>query len=81
MRRFEPLPLNHCLAPVATAHAAEAWFCRLPQNHEDSLEYLSRHGPKLRGGHVGFKVEHTGVGWATGGEGCSNLLSGRVEGG
>ena len=67
MRRFERS--NYCLTPVPTAHAAEAWFCRLPQNHEDSLEYLSRHDLELRGGHMGFKVEHTGAGWARGGEG------------
>ena len=69
MRRFERS--SHCLTPVPTAHAAEACFCRLHQKHGNSLEYLSRHGPKLRTGHVGFKVEHTGVGWATGGEGSS----------
>ncbi len=69
MRRFERS--SHCLAPVATAHAAEAWFCRLHQKHEESLEYLSMHGPELRTDHVGFKVGHTGAGWATGGEGSS----------
>ena len=75
MRRFERS--NYCLAPIATVHAAEpeACFCRLLQNHGNSLEYLSRHGPKLRGGHVGFKAGHTGVGWATGGEGSSIRLS------
>jgi hypothetical protein len=79
MRRFERS--NYCLAPIATAHAAEACFCRLHQTHEESLEYLSRHGPKLRGGHVGFKAGHTGVGGATGGEGCSKFSPGRLEGG
>ena len=67
MRRFERS--NHCLAPVPTVHAAEAWFCRLHQNHEESLEDLSRHDLEEWRVLVGFKVEHTGVGFATGGEG------------
>ena len=65
MRRFERS--SHCLAPVATAHAAEACFCRLLQNHGNSLEYLSRHDLELRDGDYGLKVEHTGVGSAEGG--------------
>ena len=73
MRRFERS--SHCLTPVPTAHAAEACFCRLPKNHGNSLEYLSRHDLEECGDHVGFNVGHTGVGWATGGEGCSIRLS------
>ena len=67
MRRFERS--SHSLAPVPTVHAAAAWFCRLHQNHEDDLDYLSRHGLKLDTGHAGFNVEDTGTGSTTGGEG------------
>ena len=67
MRRFERS--NHCLAPVPTVHAAAAWFCRLHQTHGDGVDYLSRHDLELDTDHVGFKVEHTGVGSTMGGEG------------
>ena len=67
MRRFERS--SHSLAPVPTVHAAAAWFCRLPQNHGDGVDYLSRHGPELRDGHVGFIFEGTGIVPALGGQG------------
>ena len=79
MRRFERS--SHCLAPVATVHAAAAWFCWLPQMHGKSLEHLSMHGLELRTSHVGFNVEDTGMGAAAGGVACSKFSSGRVEGG
>ena len=60
MRRFERS--NYCLAPIATAHAAEACFCRLPQNQKNSLDYLSRHDLEECNDHVGLKVGHTGMG-------------------
>ena len=71
MRRFERS--SHCLAPVPTAHAAEAYFCRLPQNHGKSLEYLSRHDLELDTDQVGFNAEHTGMCATTGGEGSSPI--------
>ena len=74
MRRFERS--SHCLAPVATAHAAEAYFCRLPQNHGKSLEYLSRHDLEEWRVLVGFNVEDTGIVPATGGKGCSRFSPG-----
>ena len=69
MRRFERS--SHSLAPVPTVHAAAAWFCWHPKNQKNSLDDLSRQGLDLRTDHVAFKVEHTGAGWATGGEGSS----------
>jgi hypothetical protein len=66
MRRFGSS--NHCLAPVATVHAAAAWFCWLPEMHGKSLEYLSMHDLELRDGHVGFHAEDTGMWATTGGE-------------
>ena len=77
MRRFERS--SHCLAPVPTVHAAAAWFCRLPQTHGKSLEYLSMHDLELDTSHVGFNVEDTGMGAAAGGAGCSQVSPGRVE--
>ena len=67
MRRFERS--SHSLAPVPTAHAAEACFCRLPQNQKNSLDYLSMHDLEEWRVDLGFKVGHTGMGWATGGKG------------
>ena len=65
MRRFERS--NYCLAPIATVHAAAACFCRLHQNHGNSLDYLSMHDLELRDGDYGLKVEHTAAGSAEGG--------------
>ena len=79
MRRFGSS--NHCLAPVATVHAAAAWFCWLPEMHGKSLEYLSMHGLEECTGHVGFTVEDTGICATTGGQGCSKFSPERVEGG
>ena len=70
MRRFERS--SHCLTPVPTAHAAEAWFCRLPQNQKNSLDDLSMHDLEEWRVLVGFNVEDTGIVPATGGKGCSN---------
>ena len=67
MRRFERS--SHCLAPVPTVHAAAAWFCRLHQNHGNSLDYLSGHDLEEWRAPVGFNVEDTGTGSTTGGEG------------
>ena len=66
MRRFERS--SHCLAPVATAHAAEAYFCRLHQKHGKSLDDLSRHDLEECNDHVRFKAEHTGMGTTVGGQ-------------
>ena len=60
--------MNHCLTPVPTVYAAEAWFCRHLQNQKNSLDDLSRQGLELRDGHVGFKAEHTGMGTTVGGQ-------------
>ena len=60
MGRFERL--NHCLTPVPTVHAAAAWFCRLHQKHEESMDDLSRHDLELDTDDLGFKVEHTAMG-------------------
>ena len=79
MRRFERS--SHCLAPVPTVHAAAAWFCRLPQTHGKSLEYLSMHDLELDTSHVGFNAEDTGMCATTGGQGCSKFSVGRLEGG
>ena len=79
MRRFERS--SHCLAPVPTVHAAAAWFCRLHQNHGNSLDYLSMHGPELRDGLAGFIFEDTGIVPALRGQGCSTFSPGRLEGG
>ena len=79
MRSFESS--NHCLAPLPTVHAAAAWFCRLPQNHGDGMDNLSRYGREECNGHVGFNVEHTGMGAAAGGAACTKFPPGRLEGG
>ena len=79
MRRFERS--SHCLAPVATAHAAEACFCRLHQKHGNSLEYLSRHDLEECNGDYGFNVEDTGVVSATGGKEIVPISPTRFEGG
>ena len=60
MRRFERS--NYCLAPIATVHAAEACFCRLPKNQKNSLDYLSMHDLELDTDDLGFKVGHTAMG-------------------
>ena len=65
MRRFERS--SHCLTPVPTAHAAEACFCRLPQNQKNSLDYLSRRDLEECHGDYGLKAEHTAAGSAEGG--------------
>ena len=77
MRRFERS--SHCLTPVPTAHAAEACFCRLPQNQKNSLDYLSMHDLELDTGHVRFKVEHTGMGTTVGGQEIVPTSPTRVE--
>ena len=77
MRRFESS--NYCVAPIATVHAAAACFCRLHQKHGKSLEYLSRHDLEECNGDYGLKVEHTGVGSATGGEGIVHTSPTRLE--
>ena len=77
MRRFERS--RRCLAPLSTVHAAAAWFCRLPQNHGDGKDNLSRYDREECDGHVGFITKHTGMEAAAGGVGCSSSLSRRLE--
>ena len=72
MRSFESS--NHCLAPLPTVHAAAAWFCRLPQNHGDGMDNLSRYGREECNGHAGFNVEHTGMGAAEEGTECTKFF-------
>ena len=79
MRSFESS--NHCLAPLRTAHAAAAWFCRLPENIGDGMDNLSRHDLEECHSHMGFDAEDTGMGAAAGGMACSNFSSERAEGG
>ena len=45
------------------------------------MDNLSRHDLEECGGHVGFNVEHTGMGAAARGVGCSNFFSVCLEGG
>ena len=78
MRRFERS--NHCLATLLTVHAAAAWFCRLPQNHGDGMDNLSRYGREECNGNVGFIVEDTGIRAAARGMACSNFSSELAEG-
>ena len=61
------------MSPVATVHAAAAWFCRRLQNHGDGLEYLSRHDLELDTDDEGLNVEHTGMCSKGGGEGSSPM--------
>ena len=77
MRRFERS--SHSLAPVPTVHAAAAWFCRLHQNHEESMDDLSRHDLEECNDHVGFKAEHTGMGTTVGGQEIVPTSPTRVE--
>ena len=79
MRSFESS--NHCLAPLPTVHAAAAWFCRLPQNHGDGMDNLSRYVREECHGHVGFIVEDTGTGRAVMGQKVVPVPATRVEGG
>ena len=78
MRSFESS--NHCLAPLPTVRAAAAWFCRLPENHGDGMDDLSRYGREECHGHVGFIVEDTGIRAAARGMACSNFSPERAEG-
>ena len=57
---------SHGLAPLRTAHAAAAWFCRLPENIGDGMDNLSRYDREECNGHVRFNVEDTGMGGAAG---------------
>ena len=78
MRRFGRS--SHGLAPLPTAHAAAAWFCRLPENHGDGMDNLSRHDLEERNDHVGgFNAKHTGMGVAAGGQKVVPVPPTRVE--
>ena len=79
MRSFESS--NHCLAPLRTAHAAAAWFCRFPENIGDGMDNLSRYDREECHGHVGFIVEDMGTGRAVMGQKVVPVPPTRVEGG
>ena len=57
MRRFESL--NHCLPPLATVHAAAAWFCCgiRRSTRKAWTTHLSRHDLEECHGEYEFKVE------------------------